>query len=84
MAFAVTATRRRPLWWLIAIPAVLGGAAAGSAVPFVLVTRDVDMTVLFPGVAGMAIWFVVVGIVLARRSDKATTPPPVHADLAVA
>ncbi|MFE0751300.1 hypothetical protein [Gordonia sp. NPDC058843] len=63
---AITATRRRPLWGLIAAPGIVGGVAAGLAVPLLLVTQDVQMTLLFPGVAGVAVFYILLGVGVAR------------------
>ncbi|WP_124706829.1 hypothetical protein [Gordonia insulae] len=82
IAVAVTATRHRVLWWTATIPAVVGGTAAGLAVPLVLVTRDVQMTVLFPGVAGVAVWYMAFGVAVALRTQAEPTSAPARTELA--
>ncbi len=75
LVVAITATRRRSLWALVAIPGVVGGIAGGLAVPLLLVTRDVQMTLLFPGVAGVAVFYILLGIGVARGAVLSTPEP---------
>ncbi|MDS1116628.1 hypothetical protein RD149_23040 [Gordonia westfalica] len=75
LVVAITATRRRSLWALVAIPGVVGGVAGGLAVPLLLVTRDVQMTLLFPGVAGVAVFYILLGIGVARGAAPSTPEP---------
>ncbi|MEO8261846.1 MAG: hypothetical protein ABI566_04685, partial [Pseudolysinimonas sp.] len=61
---AATRTRRRALWWLAAVPAVLGGLTWAAAGPLVNLTHEAAYAVLFTGAAGIAVWYVVAGLAL--------------------
>lgn len=75
LTVAITATRRRPLWALIAVPGVVGGIAGGLALPLLLVTRNVEMTLLFPGIAGIAVFYILLGIGVARNQVLGVVAP---------
>lgn len=60
------AARTRPAW-VLAVLAVVGGVAYGAAGPLVVATANPAFTVLFPFLAGIAVWFVGTGVRLLRR-----------------
>ncbi len=66
LAIAVAATRQRlrALWWLVAIPAVLGGIAYAVAGPLIKLSGNPAVSPLFIGVAGTSLWIVFAGIAL--------------------
>ncbi|MEO5921432.1 MAG: hypothetical protein ABIQ01_09860 [Pseudolysinimonas sp.] len=72
LAVAVAASRERYrlLWWLAAIPAVLGGLTWAAAGPLVNLTHEPAFAALFTGAAGIAIWYLLAGLVVSIRSRR--------------
>lgn len=66
-AVALARTARSRVAWVLAVPAVVGGLAYGVAGPLVVATGDPAFTVLFPFLAGLAVWLVGTGLRLLRR-----------------
>ncbi len=75
-AVVVTRTRGRMLWLPAAIPAVVGGIAYAIAAPLTLGTGDPAFTVLFPGVAGVALWYLIAGIAFAVSARRKAPVAP--------
>ncbi|CAN5480086.1 hypothetical protein BH09ACT4_BH09ACT4_20800 [soil metagenome] len=68
IAVAATRARHRGLWWLAAVPAVLGGLSWALAGPLINLTREPAIAALFNGAAGIAVWYLIAGLVLSIRA----------------
>lgn len=75
-AFAVVGARTRAVGQpALAALAVLGGVAVGIVGPAILAFRDPSLAPLFIGSVGIAVWLIVSGIGLARRSPTRRPAP---------
>jgi hypothetical protein len=67
VAVAVARSERTVPARLLAVVAAVSGVAYAAAGPLVVGTGNPQLTVLFPFLAGLALWFVATGIRIARR-----------------
>lgn len=74
LAFAGARTRALDAGRAITALAVVGGLAFAVAGPAIAISENSQLSPLFAGSAGLAVWTVVAGIRTARRLGRGTTP----------
>lgn len=67
VAIAVARAAHTRTAWVLAVVGVVGGVVYGVAGPLVVATGNPAYTVLFPFLAGIALWFLGTGVRLLRR-----------------
>ncbi|KAF0845695.1 hypothetical protein [Nocardia caishijiensis] len=75
LAIAVAREARTTAAWILGAIGLVSGVASSFAGPLVVLTRDIDYSILFPFQMGVAIWLSGTGIRLAR-TGRAGAPSP--------
>lgn len=73
LAFAGARSRALDAGRVVTALAVVGGLVFALAGPAIALTENSELSPLFAGSAGLAVWAVVAGTRTARRSDRGTT-----------
>ncbi|MGW5455458.1 hypothetical protein [Nocardia sp. NPDC003979] len=75
LAIAVAREARTTAAWILGAIALISGVVSSFAGPLVVLTRDIDYSILFPFQMGVAIWLLGTGIRLARTDQSRSARP---------